>query len=137
MMNIRTSFFMWSPPRDLNHLYVMKYVLTRHGRKYILRCIPVDAEIAGRQIPRLDSLLQPRNVVPHQPPRIFQRQRRYRPDALPFEQFVSALDPPVRLREERRGTTCVIPEVRMNCLKSSAMNCGPLADHSERAAFVL
>jgi hypothetical protein len=124
MMNIRTSFFMWSPPRDLNHLYVMKYVLTRHGRKYILRCIPVDAEIAGRQIPRLDSLFAT-------------AERRYRPDALPFEQFVPALDPPVRLREERRGTTCVMPEVRMNCLKSSAMNCGPLADHSERAAFVL
>jgi hypothetical protein len=49
MMNIRTSFFMWSPPRDLNHLYVMKYVLTRHGRKYILRCIPVDAEIAANK----------------------------------------------------------------------------------------
>jgi hypothetical protein len=86
MMNIRTSFFMWSPPRDLNHLYVMKYVLTRHGRKYILRCIPVDAEIAGRQIPRLDSLFAT-------------AERRYRPDALPFEQFVPALDPPVRLRE--------------------------------------
>jgi hypothetical protein len=36
--NMRTSFFMWSPKRDWNHLR-KKYVLPRRLRKYTIRCI--------------------------------------------------------------------------------------------------
>ena len=37
------------------------------------------------------------NVAPHQTPRIVQRQRRSRPDALSFKRFVPTLDFSVRL----------------------------------------
>src|SRR6266550_3975888 len=42
------------------------------------------------------------NVSLHQTPRIIERQRCSRPDALPFERFVPALDLSVRLRVKRR-----------------------------------
>src|SRR6516165_10281251 len=44
------------------------------------------------------------HVALHQPPRILQRQWRSRPNALPFERFVPALNLPVRLRVKRRGS---------------------------------
>jgi hypothetical protein len=40
------------------------------------------------------------------------------PDALPFERLVPALDLPVRLRVKGEVRTCVIPEIRMNSLRS-------------------
>jgi hypothetical protein len=64
------------------------------------------------------------NVTLHQTPRIIERQRCARPDALPLERFVPALDLSVRLRVKRRGSDVVIPEILMNSLKSLAMNCG-------------
>src|ERR1035441_7244814 len=47
------------------------------------------------------------HVTLHQTPRILERQRRSRPDALPFERFVPPLDLAVRLRVKRRS-----PDVR-------------------------
>ena len=44
------------------------------------------------------------HVALNQTPRIFQRQRRSRPDALRFERFVPAFDFPVRLRIIGRGS---------------------------------
>jgi hypothetical protein len=40
----------------------------------------------------------------HQTPRIFQRQRRARPNVLSFERFVPTFDSSVRLRVERRSS---------------------------------
>src|ERR1700726_3243636 len=56
------------------------------------------------------------DVALHQTPRVFQRQRRSRPDALSLERFVPAFDLSVRLRMVGRGQTCVMPEIRMNSL---------------------
>ena len=68
------------------------------------------------------------HVLLDEPLPILLRQRRARPDALPFERFVPALDLPIRLRENGEVRTCVIPEIRMNSLTSLAMNCGPLSE---------
>jgi len=68
------------------------------------------------------------DVALHQTPCIVQRQRRSRPDALSPERFVPAFDLSVRLRIVGEVLTCVMPEIRMNSLKSLAMNCGPLSE---------
>jgi len=64
------------------------------------------------------------DVALHQTPCIVQRQRRSRPDALSLERFVPAFDLSVRLRIVGEVLTWVMPEIRMNSLKSLAMNCG-------------
>ncbi len=62
------------------------------------------------------------DVALYQTPRVFQRQGRSRPDALSFERFVPAFDLSVRLGYGQ-VLTCLMPEIRMNSLKSLAMNC--------------
>jgi integrase len=47
MTNTRTSFFMWSPPRDCNYLRSKRNICPRQLRKYTLRCISTNVEITA------------------------------------------------------------------------------------------
>src|ERR1051326_433339 len=63
--------------------------------EHVLRRDEADGTVQADVVVMLDVAL-------HQTPRIFQRQGRSRPDALPFERFVPSFDFPVRLGIVRR-----------------------------------
>ena len=58
---------------------------------------------------------------------VIQRKRNTGTNAFTLDGFIPAFQLAVRLRIEGAVRTWVIPEMRINSLKSLAMNCGPLS----------
>jgi len=88
-------------------------------RQHILRRDVADGTAQADVVVMLDVSL-------HQAQRIVQRERCSGPDTLALLRLVPTLDFPIRLGIVVR--TYVMPEMRMNSLKSRAMNCGPLPE---------
>src|SRR5208337_5191993 len=84
-------------PRLLQLPVALGVDLLSPPRQHVLRSEVADGAIQPNVVVMLDVAL-------HQSPRIFQRQRRSRPDALPPERFVPAFDLSVRLGIVRRGS---------------------------------
>src|ERR1019366_2835441 len=78
--------------------------------KHILRRDVADGAVQADVVVML-------HVALHQSSRVFQRQRRSRPDALAFERFVPAFDFPVRLGIVWRGSDVrhAVPASRRTC----------------------
>src|SRR5882762_5807113 len=65
------------------------------------------------------------HVAFHQPPRILQRQRRSRPDALSFERFVPTFDFSVRF-VRRCSTISIVPSTSPSIVRFSRLRICPL-----------